>query len=103
MIAPCSSGLSRSLAEVTSLAVQPGWWSLPAVKNGSVYIVDHAYFSRPGPRCVPDVSLFLVTSLRHYNATGHNGYKNFESPSCGECYRCFRGIVYFSQIYFILV
>jgi iron complex transport system substrate-binding protein len=30
-----------------------GWYDLPAVREGRVYIVDSpAYFSRPGPRIV---------------------------------------------------
>ena len=50
ILSPCSCNPSRTLSEVTSLAGLPGWWALPAVKSGQVYIVDHAYFSRPGPR-----------------------------------------------------
>lgn len=51
ILAPCSAGIGRGLSEACSLAAMPGWWGLPAVKSGRVYVVDHAYFSRPGPRC----------------------------------------------------
>ena len=50
LICPCSFNLERSLGEVCLLAKLPGWWALPAVKTGQVYICDHVYFSRPGPR-----------------------------------------------------
>ena len=64
ILSPCSCNPSRTLSEVTSLAGLPGWWALPAVKSGQVYIVDHAYFSRPGPRystrCSPSLWWTLV-------------------------------------------
>ena len=50
ILSPCSSSLERTLGEVGALAAQPGWWALPAVKAGQVYICQHAPFSRPGPR-----------------------------------------------------
>lgn len=53
VLSPCSCNPSRTLTEVSSLAGLPGWWSLPAVKSGHVYIVDHSYFARPGPRSEP--------------------------------------------------
>ena len=34
------------------LAAQPGWQDIPAVKSGEVYLIDHSYFSCPGPRVV---------------------------------------------------
>ncbi len=52
ILAPCSAGVGRGLGEACALAALPGWWGLPAVKSGRVYVVDHAYFSRPGPRYV---------------------------------------------------
>jgi iron complex transport system substrate-binding protein len=53
VIMPCGYKVPRSLAEVDRLASGPGWYDLPAVRDGRVYIVDSpAYFSRPGPRIV---------------------------------------------------
>ncbi|KAA6423422.1 MAG: periplasmic binding, partial [Trebouxia sp. A1-2] len=57
ILCPCSSNLDRSLGEVCNLAAQPGWWALPAVKAGRVYICDHSFFSRPGPRLVHGVEV----------------------------------------------
>ncbi len=53
----CSSDLSRSLKEIHWLARQEGWWDLLAVRAGQVYMIDHIYFSRPGPRVVKGVEI----------------------------------------------
>ena len=53
----CSSDLKRSLREVHWLARQDGWWDLEAVKTGQVYMLDHIYYSRPGPRIVKGVEI----------------------------------------------
>ncbi len=53
VIMPCGYKVPRSLAEVDRLASRPGWHSLPAVREGRVYVADSpAYFSRPGPRII---------------------------------------------------
>ena len=57
LITPCSSGLERSLQELDYLAEQDGWWELQAVRTRQVYVIDHAYFSRPGPRLVIGVEI----------------------------------------------
>lgn len=57
LITPCSSGLERSLRELDYLAEQDGWWELQAVRTRDVYVIDHVYFSRPGPRVVDGLEL----------------------------------------------
>ena len=57
MITPCSSGLERSLRELCYLVEQDGWWDLQAVRAREVYVIDHNYFSRPGPRIVMGVEI----------------------------------------------
>jgi ABC-type Fe3+-hydroxamate transport system substrate-binding protein len=57
LITPCSSGLERSLRELDYLAEQDGWWELQAVRTREVYVIDHVYFSRPGPRIVDGLEL----------------------------------------------
>lgn len=57
IITPCSSHLQRSLRELSFLAAQDGWWELQAVRQHQVYVVDHAYFSRPGPRIVQGLDI----------------------------------------------
>ena len=53
----CSSTLARQKGEVPWLAAQPGWSNLPAVKSGEVYLIDHVYFSVPGPRIVTGLEI----------------------------------------------
>ena len=59
----CSSDLARNLREVPWLESQDGWRDLSAVRNGEVYLIDHSYFSRPGPRTVEGVE--LLAELTH--------------------------------------
>ena len=59
----CSSDLARNLREAPWLAAQDGWSSLPAVQRGEVYLIDHVYFSRPGPRVVQ--GLEMLAQLTH--------------------------------------
>ncbi len=57
LLTPCSSGLERSLRELSYLAEQDGWWELRAVQTREVYVIDHVYFSRPGPRVVDGLEI----------------------------------------------
>lgn len=59
----CSSDLARNMREAPWLAAQKGWDQLPAVKSGEVYLIDHVYFSRPGPRVVQ--GLEIMAQLTH--------------------------------------
>ena len=53
----CSSDLARGRREIPWLAGLEGWAELPAVRNGEVYLLDHVYFSRPGPRIVQGLEI----------------------------------------------
>jgi hypothetical protein len=54
---------AEALAALPELAGAPGWWALPAVRAGAVYLVEPAYFTRPGgywwdaggEQCMPDL------------------------------------------------
>lgn len=59
----CSSDLARNLREAPWLERQEGWRNLSAVKNGEVYLIDHSYFSRPGPRVIE--GLEILAELTH--------------------------------------
>ena len=59
----CSSDLQRHKAEIPWLAAQDNWESLPAVQAGEVYLIDHVYFSVPGPRIVR--GLEILAQLTH--------------------------------------
>ena len=59
----CSSDLARGLREVPWLAAQDGWLDIPAVQSGEVYLIDHVYFSCPGPRVID--GLEILAQLTH--------------------------------------
>lgn len=59
----CSSDLARNLREAPWLEEQLGWRNLTSVKNGEVYLIDHSFFSRPGPRIVD--GLEILAELTH--------------------------------------
>jgi iron complex transport system substrate-binding protein len=63
VITPCSSGLERSLRELCYLVEQDGWWEIQAVRARQVYVIEHDYFSRPGPRIV--VGLEILAQIVH--------------------------------------
>ncbi len=57
-VACCGFSVERTLEDVEQLAVHPVWQSLPAVRQGRVYITDGShYFSRPGPRLVESLEI----------------------------------------------
>ncbi|HEV7656662.1 MAG TPA: ABC transporter substrate-binding protein [Mycobacteriales bacterium] len=58
VLAPCGFPPERTLAELDVLTARPGWASLPAVRDGRVWVVDGpAYVNRPGPRVVRGVEV----------------------------------------------
>ena len=59
----CSSDLKRHRKEIPWLAAQEGWNEIPAVRAGEVYLIDHVYFSVPGPRIV--TGLEILAQLTH--------------------------------------
>ena len=64
LIAPCGFSLDRTLKEMPWLESQPGWGSIRAVVQGSVFATDgSAYFNRPGPRLIE--SLQILAEVIH--------------------------------------
>jgi len=58
VIMPCGYKIPRSIEEVDRLASNRGFYDLPAVRCGEVYVVDSpAFFSRPGPRVVDGLEI----------------------------------------------
>jgi len=64
MISPCSATTTRTLNELHLLASTPQFWKLRCVQKGLVYVVDHEYFARPGPRIVEGVEM-MATLFRN--------------------------------------
>jgi iron complex transport system substrate-binding protein len=63
LVMPCSFSIARTVKESPLLTRLPGWSSLSAVKAGSVFAVEGAFFHRPGPRLVQ--GLKLMAALFH--------------------------------------
>ena len=64
VLMPCGFDAARAVAESRTLAADPAWDQLRAVRDGRVIAVDgNAYFSRPGPRVVDGIE--LLASLFH--------------------------------------
>jgi iron complex transport system substrate-binding protein len=64
VLALCGYGVDLARRDYELLKSFPGFDSLPAAKNGRIYVVDAgAYFARPGPRIVD--SLEILAGIIH--------------------------------------
>ncbi len=74
IIMPCGCHLDKVLELAPLLSARPGWFDLPAVRNGRVYAVDaNSYFARPGPRVIDGAE--LLAHLIHPELFPWNGPK----------------------------
>jgi iron complex transport system substrate-binding protein len=72
VVMPCGYDLEGASALGQQLYSQPGWASLPAVRNSRVYAVDaNSYFARPGPRIIEGTE--LLAHLIHPDLFNWNG------------------------------
>ncbi len=80
----CGFTPERTLQEMPLLEKQPGWASLPCVRNGRVIVSDgNAYFSRPGPRLVDSLEILahaLHPTVHPLPVSLKAGYHPFLSP-----------------------
>lgn len=61
---PCGFDIERTRQEMATLAGQPGFADLKAVREGRVYVTDgNQYFNRPGPRLLE--SLEILAEILH--------------------------------------
>lgn len=68
VIACCGFTVERTLQDMPILERMPGWETLPAVRQGQIFITDgNAYFSRPGPRLADSLE-WLAEQLERCNA-----------------------------------
>ena len=71
-MAPCGYSLAGAIEQLPLLTQRSGWESLPAVRNGQVFVVDaNAYFARPGPRLVDGIE--LLAHLLHPELVAWSG------------------------------
>jgi ABC-type Fe3+-hydroxamate transport system substrate-binding protein len=69
-----AGGAGGPAGAVSELAALPGWWGLPAVKAGCVYIVDAALLLRAGPRIVRALGPLFPPFLNHLLYYLHSTY-----------------------------
>lgn len=70
IVIPCGMDATRAIDEAYALADIPGWFDLPAVREGECYAADgSAYFNRPGPRLAESAEI-LATILHPETFTG---------------------------------
>lgn len=61
-VACCGFSIERALLDITALAENPAWQSLPAVRAHRLFVADgNAYFSSPGPRLLDGLELMAHT------------------------------------------
>ena len=64
IVMPCGFQIERTRRELPTLAARSWWPTLPAVRDGRVYLVNGpAYFNRSGPRLVEGIE--LLAGLLH--------------------------------------
>lgn len=58
VVACCGFSVERALQDFGQVRSIVGWYELPAVRSGRVYVADGSqYFNRPGPRLVDSLEL----------------------------------------------
>ncbi|CAD7697609.1 unnamed protein product [Ostreobium quekettii] len=65
--------------ELAQLASLPGWWTLPAMRTGHLYVCNHSLFTIPGPRLVDGIE--LLSRILHPSVAGQHGKRGM-AMSC---------------------
>lgn len=82
IVMPCGFTMERTRRELPAAASRPEWASLPAVRNGEVYVADgHSYFNGSGPRLVD--GLEILAEILHPEAfprRHRKGYVGIANP-----------------------
>lgn len=61
-IMPCGYNIEKTFAEINVVSSNEGWFALPAITRGEIYLLDaNSYFSRPGPRVVDGLEILAKT------------------------------------------
>ena len=50
VLAPCGASVAQAIMQACGLAALPGWWALPAVRSGRVFVTDHGLFQPARPQ-----------------------------------------------------
>eukprot|EP00210_Caulerpa_lentillifera_P004618 g4404.t1 len=57
--------------ELKELASLPGWWAMPAMKTGQLYVCDPSLFTMAGPRLIDGIE--LLARILHPSSAGQYG------------------------------
>lgn len=71
LIIVAAASWEETKLELIQMAGIPGWWSLPALKSGQLYVCDSSLLTIPGPRIVDGVE--LLARIMHPSLAGHYG------------------------------
>jgi iron complex transport system substrate-binding protein len=72
LFTPCGYDIPRSFQELATVAAEPQWASLPAVRAGEVYVFDGRVPSRHGPRAVDVLEAFAeIFHPSHFTPRWH--------------------------------
>ena len=75
-VACCGFTVERAMADITLLRAEKAWNTLPAVREGRVYVADgNAYFASPGPRLIDGLEIMAHALHPHIH----------ERPARFEC------------------
>jgi len=77
--------------ELAQLASLPGWWGMPAMKTGQLYVCDPKLFSMAGPRLIDGIE--LLARILHPSSAGQYGKQGMAwsctlrtGKRCRPCY-----------------
>lgn len=74
LIAPCGFGIPRTRSELPTLAANPGWNDLRAVRTGRVFLADgNRYFNRSGPSVIETTEILAEILNPHRSPPRHEG------------------------------
>ncbi|GAA4766145.1 cobalamin-binding protein [Stakelama sediminis] len=89
VLMPCGYRIAQTLAELPTLAADPRWQDLRAVRSGQVFVTDGQYFfNRPGPRLIESAEILAEIAHPDIARFGHEGTawirasKTVEAASC---------------------
>lgn len=90
----CSSSLDRQVKEVQWLFDQEGFLSISAMQINNFYILNHEYFSNPGPRIVDGIELLAnVLKPGFGNFPDNPGLGIIDKPSTPSTVQDYNGLV----------
>jgi iron complex transport system substrate-binding protein len=72
--APCGFSMRRTLEEWPAMSARPGWTSMRAVREGSIFVAEGSqYFNRPGPRIAESLEILAEIVHPELFRFGHEG------------------------------